>query len=75
MRESPFSALPPKKLGERHCVVLTRISATPRDGAIIFRDLVGKLDVLRIDRRRGLAGKERLHTGYVRIFDELDPAG
>jgi hypothetical protein len=33
------------------------VAAMPRDGAIIFRDLVGKLDVLNVERdkcgRRG----------------------
>jgi hypothetical protein len=51
----------------------------PRDGAIIFRDIVGKLDVLRIEcdkcGRRGLYHLDRLIERYgieAKLFDWTD---
>jgi len=51
----------------------------PRDGAIIFRDLVGKLDVLNIEcdkcGRRGRYGLRRLIERYginAKLFDWSD---
>jgi hypothetical protein len=50
----------------------------PRDGAIIFRDLVGKLGVLRIEcdkcGRRGQYPLHRLIARYgidAKLFDEI----
>jgi hypothetical protein len=38
-----------------------RLSVTPRDGAIIFSDLTGKLDVLRVECPKcGRSGRYRL---------------
>jgi hypothetical protein len=51
----------------------------PREGAIIFRDLVGKLDVLHVEcekcGRRGLYHLDRLIAKYgidAKLFDWTD---